>query len=384
MAKPEVTAGRLSSLFEDELGRPLDATQQIARSAIAGVADRYRFPPHLTGKGECIGILAFGGRPSSFDLTRFFEQETGIVPDLRVVNLIPANCPNRNSQYDAETALDIQIAGALAPGARIVVYFCANDEKGWLDAVSHTIHDPENQPSVLSISWGAAEDRWHIETMEKLNELLAEAARRGITVCAATGDDGCATDLDGYCQVTFPASSPFVLACGGTSAASGGNEVVWNVRNASASGGGISDRILRPAWQPPLAEVLVPPFPCRRYPAFDGRQLPDVSGLASHSYGVYVGAAYRNSAGGTSAVAPLWSALVACLNEGLRKRGLPRLGHFHPRLYGDRAIQQTFRSITSGHNDPFGTNGYCARPGWNFCAGWGTPDGIRLLEALGS
>jgi kumamolisin len=381
-AKPGVIAGRLSLPSDDEFGRRFDSTQQTARSSIAAITQRYRLPSNLKGKGECIGILAFGGRPSISDLIRFFEHETGAVPDLRVKNLTPANYPNRNSQHDAETALDIQIAGALAPHARIVIYFSANDEKGWVDAVSHAIHDQENRPSVLSISWGATEDWWHIESMQKLNELFAEAAGRGITVCAATGDDGCATDVHDHCRVTFPASSPFVLACGGTSFRSDGNEVVWNVRNTGASGGGISDRISRPAWQPPLSEVLTPPFPHRRNPGFDGRQLPDVSGLASHSYSVYVGGAYRNSAGGTSASAPLWSALIALLNEGLRGCGLPPIGYFHPRLYGDRSLQRSFRSITVGQNDPFGNHGYHARPGWNFCTGWGSPDGTKLLETL--
>jgi kumamolisin len=70
------------------------------------------------------------------------------------------------------------------------------------------------------------------------------------------------------------------------------------------------------------------------------------------------------------------------MNEGLRNRGLPPVGHFHPRLYRDQAIQDSFRSVTRGHNDPFVRNGYLARRGWNFCAGWGSPDGRKLLDAL--
>jgi kumamolisin len=211
---------------------------------------------------------------------------------------------------------------------------------------------------------------------------LADTLARCVTVCAASGDAGCAMHVNGHCRVSFPASSPFVLACSGTSRVSGHNEIVWNVRNSAASSGGISDRISRPAWQPPLSDVLAPPVPPRQNPTFDGRQLPDVAAVASHSYSVYVGGVYRNSAGGTSAAAPLWSALIARLNEGLCERGLSPLGHFHPRLYRDRSIQRSFRSILRGHNDPFGRNGYRAHPGWNFCTGWGTPDGIRLLEAL--
>jgi len=352
------------------------------RSSVAVLAEHYRFPPSLTGKGECIGILAFGGGARYSELVRFFERETGIVPELRFKNSSPANQSNRNSHHDAETMLDIQVAGALAPGARIVTYFADNHENGWIDGLSRAIHDEENRPSVLSISWGATEDWWKLKTIQTLNELFETAAGLGITICAASGDDGCGTDLDGHCRVTFPASSPFVLACGGTASTPVNGEVVWNVKNASASGGGISDRVPRPNWQPKFNEVFSSRLPSRRDPAFDGRQLPDVSGPAGYSYNVYVNGIYRNSVGGTSAVAPLWSALIARLNEGLRSRGLPPLGHFHPRLYRERSIQQTFHRIIAGHNDPFGNKGYQAGPGWNFCSGWGSPDGVKLLEAL--
>ena len=349
-------------------------------TTIEHVADRYSFPQDLSGEGESIAILAFGGGISVRDLTCYFDQQMGRVPDLQFRNSNAKNQPNLDSHNDTELALDLQVAGRLAPGARIVTYFGTNDQRGWIENVSRAIHDPENRPSVLSISWGATEDWWEPSTLHTLNHLFREAAESGITVCAASGDDGCARDLDGYCRVTFPASSPYVLACGGSSIAVGDHEVVWNVRQKSASGGGISDRIPRPDWQNTISSDSHPP--ARRWPEFDGRQLPDVSGLASRIYSVYVGGLYRNGAGGTSAVAPLWAALIARLNEGLRKRGRSPVGYFHPRLYRDRAVQETFREIRHGHNDPFGTAGYEARSGWSACTGWGSPNGNRLLDAL--
>jgi kumamolisin len=344
--------------------------------------ERYGFPLGLSGKGECIGILAFGGGASSSDFSRFFERHARNAPDLRFEGVARVGRPNLNSRFDAELALDIQLAGALAPGARIVAYCTSNDDRGWVEGVRRAIFDRENTPSVLSISWGATEDSWDSGTIDQLNQLFREAAAMGITVCAASGDDGCARGADGFCRVSFPASSPYVLACGGTSWQSGGNERVWNVRNTNASGGGVSDRIARPQWQRSPSDVILPPIPSRRDPDFDGRQLPDVSGLASHSYSIYVGGAYQNRVGGTSAVAPLWSALIARLNEGLRDRGLPRIGHFHPLLYRDQRIQGSFQSVLSGHNDPYGASGYHAGPGWNPCTGWGTPNGELLFEAL--
>jgi kumamolisin len=369
---------RQSKPFHSVRGDPLRTS---CASAIERIADHYHFPRNLSGKGECIGILAFGGGIAPSDLHRYFRELHGNVPDLRFEGPTSGNQPNLNSQHDRELALDIEIAGALAPGARIVIYFATNDEKGWIDALSRAIHDDENKPSVLSISWGALENWWRNDTITVLSQLFEEAATLGITICAASGDDGCAMDGHGHCRVTFPASSPLVLACGGSSLLADGEEVVWNVRNKSASGGGISDMLNRPDWQPPRAPS---PAPSRHNPNFDGRQLPDVAGVASMNFSVYVGGSYHNGAGGTSAVAPLWSALVARLNEGLKQRGVPRLGYFNPLLYKDRLIQNTFRDIAIGHNDPFGRKGYEAGSGWDPCTGWGSPNGERLLEALSS
>jgi len=362
--------------FQSGNGIPLEVT---STSSIAGIADHYQFPRDLSGNGECIGILAFGGGVALSDLQRYFQELHGIVPDLRFEDFTSGNQPNLNSQHDRELALDIEIVGALAPGARIVIYFATNDEKGWVDALSKAIHDDENKPSVLSISWGAFENWWRSDTIAVLSQLFEEAATLGITICAASGDDGCAMDDQGHCRVTFPASSPLVLACGGSVLLADGEEAVWNVRNKSASGGGISDRMNRPDWQRARAPS---PAPSRQNPNFDGRQLPDVAGIASTNFSVYVGGRYQNGAGGTSAVAPLWSALVARLNEGLNRRGLPRLGYFNPLLYQDRFLQNAFRDITIGHNDPFGRKGYEARSGWDLCTGWGSPNGEKLLEVL--
>jgi kumamolisin len=356
-------------------------TDTIASSPLEHIATRYRFPRELSGEGECIGILSFGGAISPSDLNLYFCQQNRTWPDIQFPVASCTNRPNLNSKYDREIALDIQVASTLAPGAKIVVYLASNDEAGWVDALTRAIHDQENQPSVLSISWGATEDSWSADAMQAATHLLRQAANLGITICAASGDDGCARDLHGNCRVTFPASSPYVLACGGTIIAADDREVVWNIRNKSASGGGISDRIPRPDWQPSLSSILTHGFPCRRNSGFDGRQIPDVSGPAS-SYSVYVGGRYQNGAGGTSAVAPLWSALIARLNQGLRSRGFGPVGYFHPRLYRNPPVQKTFCDVTSGHNDPFGRNGYEARRGWDACTGWGTPNGQLLLEAL--
>lgn len=358
-----------------ERTKPHVGISQTPPSQLEQIARLYNFPPALSGRGQCIGLLSFGGAVAAADAARAFRAQNAPAPDVRFRHLRSPS-PIRNSHYDRELALDIQIAAGLAPGARIVAYLSSNDYHGWHDALATAIRDRDNRPSVLSLSWGDFEDRWNPTAMDGLTELFAEAAEAGITVCAASGDDGCARDAEGRFRVTFPSSSPFVLACGGTQLDSDGHELVWNVRNKSASGGGISAKIPRPNWQPRFTT------PRASNSDFDGRQLPDVAALASHSHTVFVGNRYHYALGGTSAAAPLWAALIARLNEGLQQRGKPRVGFLNQRLYNDPRLQQAFRSITQGQNDPFTQTGHKARPGWNPCTGWGTPNAQKLLEAL--
>jgi kumamolisin len=105
-----------------------------------------------------------------------------------------------------------------------------------------------------------------------------------------------------------------------------------------------------------------------------GRGVPDVSGDADPAtgYTIRVDGA-QQTIGGTSAVAPLWAALTALLNQGL---GRPA-GFLQPQLYA-AATQGALRDITQGNN-----GAYSAGPGYDACTGLGSPDGAALLKALG-
>ena len=82
-------------------------------------------------------------------------------------------------------ALDIEVAGAIAPGAKIVVYFAPFTEQGWVDILTTAIHDRVNKPSVISISWGFAEGEpvqgfeWTAQTVQAVNQALQAARRHG-------------------------------------------------------------------------------------------------------------------------------------------------------------------------------------------------------------
>jgi kumamolisin len=279
--------------------------------------------------------------------------------------------------------LDIEVAGAVAPGAKIVVYFAPNTDAGFLDAVNTAIHDTLNKPSAVSISWGGAESGWTNQAMQAMNNAFQDAAALGVTICCASGDSGSTDGVDdGLLHVDFPASSPYALGCGGTRLEGSGstitNEVVWNEGvGGGATGGGISDVFDLPNWQ---ANANIPPSanPGGRI----GRGVPDVAGDADPVTGYQVLVdGDQFTIGGTSAVAPLWAGLIALVNQKLGHS----VGYLNPGIYGlpPSSVSVAFHDIITGNNDITGNNGpYPARPGWDACTGWGSPDGVKLLSAL--
>ncbi len=352
------------------------------------VAQLYNFPTGLDGRGQCIGILEFGGGYTEDDLQTYFEELGIPLPEISSVLVDDAQNQPGNNQESLEVMLDIEAAGAIAPGVRIVVYFAPFTEQGWVDALTTAIHDNQNKPSVLSISWGFTEGRfiWTEQAIRAVNQALQTAALIGVTVCCASGDDGSNDQgVDGHAHVDFPASSPYVLACGGTrlDVLDGqiSSEVVWNqgprALGGGATGGGISDVNPLPNWQ---VDVKVPMSvnPGGRI----GRGIPDVAGNADgHTgYSIRFNGRDLSGVGGTSAVAPLWAGLIARINQRLDKP----LGYFNPVLYTKLAtIVGVFHDITEGSNDTTGLiGGYPARKGWDACTGWGSPDGAKLLEFL--
>jgi kumamolisin len=279
--------------------------------------------------------------------------------------------------------LDIEVAGSVAPGASIAVYFSHFTERGWVDAVTTAVHDSQRKPSVLSISWGFAEgqDIWSAAAIQAVNEAFQAGAAMGVTICCAAGDDGSRDQVnDGGAHVDFPASSAYVLACGGTTLQSSGNsiasETVWNDGpDGGSTGGGISDVIALPAWQ---ANANIPPSVNPGHRA--GRGVPDVAGNADPETGYQVLADGQSGVvGGTSAVAPLWAGLIARINQLL---GTP-VGFLNPLLYSQVSNAKAFHDITKGNNDITGDiGGYPAGPGWDACTGLGSPDGLALATAL--
>ncbi len=359
--------------------RPASAAAAAISYTALQVATAYNFPTGVTGKGETIGIIELGGGYTSSDLSTYFSN-LNISPAPTVVAVSVdggQNAPTGNpSGPDTEVMLDIEVAGAVAPGARIVVYFAPNTDAGFLDAINQATMDTVNKPSILSISWGGAESSWTAQSLQSFNNALQSAAAVGVTVCVACGDNGSDDGVgDGQDHVDFPASSPYSLACGGTTLMISGSaissEVVWNEQasNEGATGGGVSGTFPLPTYQ---ANANVPPS--KNPSGFKGRGLPDVAGDADPSTGYQVQADGQSFAvGGTSAVAPLWAGLIALFNQSEGKS----VGYLNPTLYQNGESGGAFHDITSGNNGDFQ-----AAAGWDPCTGWGSPNGAALLQAL--
>ena len=310
------------------------------------------------------------------------------VPSISAVGVDGAsNAPGSDpTGADVEVALDIDVIGAAAPGATQVVYFAPNNgDQGFVDAISEAAQ-ASPAPIAISISWGQSEDSWTAQGRSAMDAAMADAAALGITVCAASGDNGSGDAVtDGQAHVDFPASSPHALGCGGTklladpSTGTISSEVVWNetASKEGAGGGGVSDQFPLPSWQ---ANAGVPPQAggsSGGTGGSSGRGVPDVAGNADPTtgYQIYSGGKAQ-VVGGTSAVAPLWAALVSRLAEATGQR----FGLIQPALYAGvtpGASGPGFHDITSGNN-----GAYPAGPGWDACSGLGSPDGTALLTRL--
>jgi kumamolisin len=354
------------------------------------VATLYNFPTDADGTGQCIAIIEFGGGYRPDDLDTYFTWLGIPTPMVSAVsvdggNNSPGTDPSDPNNADGEVMLDVEVAGAIAPGAKIIIYFAPNTDQGFHDAIATAVHDDINKPSVISISWGGAESLWTDQARNAVEQALQDAAALGVTVCCASGDMG-SSDIrppqpdDGLLHVDFPASCPFALACGGTrfegSAGAITNEVAWNEgMNGGAGGGGVSDAFDLPTWQ---ANANVPPSanPGGRV----GRGVPDVAGDAAQATGYRILVDGQQAViHGTSAVAPLYAGLIALINQKLGRR----VGYLNPMLYKLPADSGAFNDIVVGNNDISGNNGpYPAGPGWDACTGLGTPNGQGLVTAL--
>ena len=376
------------------------------------VAKAYNFP-ESGGFGECIAIAELGGGYSHDNLVSSFTDAGLPLPTI-IDGGFPENLGGAlndpASKNANETMLDIFVAGGLAPKAKIIVYF-GTDGKHY-NLFNYIVHDSVNNPSVISFSYGGYEfiyDFYPFLSLERqqTESIFQAAASMGITICVSTGDYGTYAypqDPENYqFTVNWPAISPYVLACGGTSLqlapdGSIGFESVWNSPGAAytspqngytvsnGSGGGVSTSLVTddptinygtPSWQTNLTIKTNPDEAVQPLPS---RGIPDVAANADSATGYTFSFGPNNSttiAGGTSAAAPLWAAAIATINSVNCKRA----GFINPLLYSKPNV---LNDITVGNNciqiNGLYTIGFEATAGWDACTGLGSPNVAAISE----
>ncbi len=357
------------------------------------VAQLYSFPTTGNGAGQTIGIYEMQTQDGSAGYTTADLANTmkAFGGNLKVPTPIDVSIDGvKNSGVsDGETGLDITVASAIAQGAEIAVYFTGGDTQSIIHALQTMIHpeagDP--QPSVLSISYGwgpddPTADSFSDEDYTQIDQLFQDAANLSITVLVSSGDSGAFISSKTQAQTSYPATEPWVIACGGTTVGdvSGTNyvEYVWNDTGAGgpgATGGGISAKFPVPSYQAKAG------LPTRMGTGQPGRGIPDISANASENSGYpqYING-QEQAVGGTSAVAPLYAGLIALINADL---GGP-VGFINPTLYSIGS--GTFRPVSGppgpANNSCNGVTGYPAGAGWNACTGLGSVNGVALENAL--
>jgi kumamolisin len=356
------------------------------------LASHYHFPPG-DGGGQTIGLLEFGGGYFPDDLKQFCILAK-VPASPTVVTISSDGTPtNARDGAEGEVMLDIEVAAGVCPKAKIAVYFAHFSEQGWVTALDAAVHDQKNDPGVISVSWGYAEGNltWTKQAMTQINETLKEAAVLGVTVCIASGDDGSSDAIgDGYAHIDFPASSPYVLAVGGTTIpvkGSNKSDITWKegdglrADNGGSTGGGVSAFFLRPAWQKNIKITSVNPGHVL------GRCIPDIAANADWNASPYLlvvdGKAGPN--GGTSAATPLVASLLTLINA--KRTANKRVGYVTPALYLKTAGGKTIGAasctdVSSGDNTTDRIGGYRAAIGYDAVSGWGTPNGQKLAQLL--
>ncbi|MFD9125647.1 protease pro-enzyme activation domain-containing protein [Kitasatospora sp. NPDC059571] len=364
----------------------------------------YDYPTGTDGSGQTIAVLAFNGDTTSGPsggysqtaLNTYFHNVLHIDPPPQITNVVvhgPGNEPGGDiaantdpSDVTIEIMLDLQVIGALAPKAKIVVYFSRFTEQGWVDVINRIVSD--HRASVVSCSYGNPEDApglaWTASGVTHTDQAFTLAAAGNVSICCASGDNGSGDippdlvrqlNLAPRSHADFPASSPHVLGVGGTRLFAQDDrtiaaEIVWDDGPDSSTGGGVSRVFPVPPWQHTVNLPLTPDLP-----HIAGRGVPDVSGLADPVTGVMilsVDGRTLYTIGGTSAAAPQWSALLARVNQGLGAQ----VGFLNPLLY-TKLSDGVLRDITLGANGAFGSG-----PGWDACTGFGSPGGQALLDGL--
>ncbi len=350
----------------------------------AGALAKYYNFPTQNGTAPTIAIISLGGTYLTNDLNYYWRTIEGLttLPTVTYVNVDgTTNRPNQtivSGDGSDENTLDIEIAGATCPGAKIVVYFGQNTFQGFYNAINAAINDNTNKPSIISISWGASELYYTTSQLNAYNSLFQTANTKGISITVASGDNACDDGVgDNKPHCDFPSTSPYVIACGGTNIGTTETTWSWNKTYKWGTGGGISATFAEPNFQ---KNIITYPTASIVQTLKGKRAIPDIAMNADPSSGwtiYFNGHLYVNSFGGTSCVAPAMAGLLGLMNLSYPTNFCTSLYAIYP------TNKSCFRDITVGTNDSIKATGvYNAGTGYDFCTGLGSLDGTQLFNTF--
>ncbi|EFA82993.1 Physaropepsin [Heterostelium album PN500] len=344
-------------------------------------------------------------------------------PLITVTNIVG---PYSGSDPDLESTLDVQYGGAIAETANVWFWTV----EGWMYEFASDFFGTKVVPYVVSMSWGWPEtlqcqsgvgNCQNGETAEqyvqRVNAEFIKIGLRGVTLLAASGDQGAPGDGDPECgnkkkplSTIFPGASPYVTSvgatmlqapsaadkraakknvganppiCTGTPCATSTTEIVCTYPDALiTTGGGFSDYSPVPEWQQAQVSAYLSsgvPLPASQYFNSTNRGFPDVSALG-HNYAI-IASSQIEQVDGTSCSSPVFGAVVALLNSYRLNNNKPTLGFINPLLYS--APSSAFTDITAGDNkcteSCCSKFGFTATKGWDPVTGLGTPVFKNLL-----
>jgi subtilase family serine protease len=325
----------------------------------------------LTGAGQNLGLFEFLGTDLA-DLTTYYKNvgQTNNVPiTLLSTDGTSVSCVDTRAGGDCddtEQTLDMTQALGMAPGLSSLVMYIGSVDTAIISAM--TTHSP--LPTTIGCSWG-----WTPADPSTLNPFFQKMAAQGQNFFAASGDSSTWSSSN----EAWPADNAFIVSVGGTDLVTASAGGAWKSETAWVdSGGGISpDSIAIPSWQQ-LAGVIN----STNKGSTTLRNGPDVSANANFTF--YVCAdqttCTANEFGGTSFATPMWAGYVALANQQLAANGDATLGFINPTIYAQNITSSyatDFHDITSGTSGSFS-----AETGYDLVTGWGSPNGVGLINAL--
>jgi subtilase family serine protease len=335
---------------------------------------------NLTGAGQSIGLFQVDGFYMN-DITSY-KSQAGLpgTTTIQTVLLDGFSGTPATLNGNSEVSLDIEMVLSMAPALSTVIVYEGNPANFYpAHVLSRIVSD--NLARQVSSSWS-----WSGGPSSTLDTYFQQMAAQGQSYFQASGDSDAylfgAMDVSANSET--PVSSPYLTCVGGVTLSTddSGNwqsDTVWNWNNGTGSSGGISSYYAIPSWQQGVNMA-------NNQGSTTYRNIPDVALTADNIYVCYSNG-WSASFGGTSCAAPLWAGFTALVNQQAAIQAMPSpVGFLNPALYaigkGAKAAS-VFHDTTTGDNtSTTSPTSFYAVPGYDLCTGWGTPNGLNMIQAL--